>query len=182
MNVLCEGPSILGFAPEDLLIGPTIAINRAIALRTAPVDFWATTDNPHHLWEWSLPHRPERLRYFTTDQNLAVWHKLLGADGIRRVYTAEMTDMGLESDTGLPMTLPTLMPVCAWLLRLGCKRVRLFGCDMRGSGSPMSGDWAASEDRNWGSRWRAERVLLSHVFHLYRAHGARIERWAPRRK
>lgn len=184
-NVLCEGPSILAFDPADLLKGPIIAVNRAIALRTAQAHFWATTDDPRHLWAWSEPYRPRGLRYFTTDQNLGVWQELLQED-ITRVYSTEMTEMGLDDDIGRPMTLPTLMPLLAWLLRLGIKRVRLFGVDMLGVGASIDGPgyepWEEKPDRKWDSRWLVERVLLSHVIRAYRAKGARCERWEPARR
>ena len=173
-NVLLEGPSIRGFNPTELLIGPVIAVNHALSL-PAPVDFWATTDNPARLWAWSEPHRRENLRYFTTDQNVGVFSELL-PEHYTDVYSQPFTEMW--KDDGKPIILPTIIPVLSWLLLVGVKYVRLFGCDMWGSNSPLhsSEPWS-EEDPNHSARWKVERTLLSHAMREYRLRGARIERW-----
>lgn len=184
VNVLCEGPSIKQFSRSDLLKGPVVAVNRTICLQNAQAHLWATTDDPRHLWTWSEPHRREGLRYFTTDTNLLMWQQILGED-IKKVYSTPMTDMGQDDADGKIMTLPTLIPLLCWLLRVGSKRVRLFGCDMFGFGGSVEGpgheEWSEKSDRHWDSRWLIERVLLAHVSRLYRANGARVERWNPLR-
>lgn len=177
INVLVEGPSIKRFDREDLLYGPTIAVNHALSIPGLDADFWATTDNPMNLWQWSLPFRTEELRFFTTDQNVGVWHELLGKTGIRRVYSHHLTQMGLETPDGMPIILPTLIALLGWLSRQKVRRVRLFGCDMKGKGSPLSGGWAAKADPNWESRWKVERILLAYTMRAYRTSGMRIERW-----
>lgn len=179
-NVLCEGPSILDLDPTELLLGPIIAVNHALAVE-APVDFWATSDSPRTLWAWSERHRRSGLRYFTTDQNVGAWQELLG-DEVTSVYSGDPTQMGLDEKTQAPVILPTLFPVLAWLLRLGVKDVRLFGVDMSGTASPIhsSEAWSPVSDEGHRWRWRVERVLLAHFTRLYRAKGARIERWNPR--
>jgi hypothetical protein len=181
-NVLCEGPSILALNPTELLLGPVIAINHALATPT-PVDFWATSDNPQNLWAWSEPHRRRGLRYFTTDQALSVYDELLG-DEIRRVYSTHMTvmDEGGEGSRGITI-LPTIVTVLAWLDGLGVQEVRLFGCDMTGRHSPLhsSQAFALEADDAHAWRWRIERALLAHAIRRDRQRGARIERWKPSR-
>lgn len=174
-NVLCEGPSFRTLDHQALLLGPTIAVNRAIATHV-PVDFWATSDDPRNLWAWAEPYRHPALRYFSTDQNAHIWVDLLPGLELQKLYSTHHTEMGRD-EQGLAVILPTVMPTLAWLLRLGVKRVRLFGADMVGMGSPISGDWKRDPDRSWESRWKIERVLLSHVARIYRGRGARIERW-----
>ena len=186
VNVLCEGPSIKDFDRADLLKGPIVAVNRAIALQAAPAHFWATTDDPRHLWAWSEPYRAKGLRYFTTDTNLLWWQDILGETGLSKVYSVEMTDMKQNDENDRITTLPTIMPLLCWLLRLKVQRVRIFGCDMSGIGGSVDGpgyvEWLDKPERSWDSRWHVERVLLAHVTRLYRTTGARVERWAPLRR
>lgn len=177
VNVLVEGPSIRNFSKDDLLYGPVIAVNHALAVPELEADFWATTDIPHNLWEWSKRYRTKKLRYFTTDQNVGVFGELLGPRQIRKVYTSHLTQMGIETDDGKPIILPTLITLLGWLWRLDVKRVRLFGCDMKGQGSPLSGDWSEKTTQLWDYRWRVERVLLAYTMRAYHDSGARIDRW-----
>jgi hypothetical protein len=178
-NVLCEGPSILALEPTALLLGPVIAINHALATPT-PVDFWATSDNPQNLWEWSRPHRRAALRYFTTDQAVSVYSDLLG-DEIDRVYSTHMTVMHSGGEERGITILPTIIPVLGWLNGLGVMDVRLFGCDMKGKHSPLhsSEEWVPEADDAHAWRWKIERALLAHAIRLFRERGARIERWKP---
>lgn len=179
-NLLLEGPSILWMQERHLLFGPTVAVNHAIS-RRVPIDFWATSDHPDKLWEWSKPHRHEDLRYFTTGDKYLL--KLLDLVGTERVYAREATVIGKDHDRNANILIPTIIPTLAWLLACGVKRVRLFGCDMQGTHSPlhMSLDFREGDS---GGRWVVERVLLSHAIRQYRAAGARIERWnrRPRRR
>ena len=176
VNVLVEGPSILELEQEDLLYGPTIAVNHALSIPGIRMDFWATTDNPANLWEWSQAYRTPRLRYFTTDQNVGAWGGLLGED-IRKVYSTHLTQMGLHTPEGMPIILPTVITLLGWICRMGVKRVRIFGCDMKGTGSPLSGRWSEKVDAAWDSRWMVERTLLAYTMRAYRLSNARIERW-----
>lgn len=177
-NVICEGPSIEDFDPSALLLGPTVAVNRAIAIEAARPDFWATSDDPRALWGWSEPYRKPGLRYFSTDQNAHIWVEML--PDFNLFYSVHMTPMGRD-DNGMLVILPTILPVLAWLMRLGVKRVRVFGADMRGMGTPLIGDWKHDPDRDWKSRWAVERVLFAHMARTARERGARIERWRPAR-
>lgn len=179
-NVLCEGPSISDIDPDALLLGPTVAVNRALAVPDIKKDFWATSDDPRALWSWSEEHRKPGLRFFSTDQNAGVWMLLLGEE-IRRLYSVHMTAMA-HDENGAMVILPTVVPVLAWLLRLGVKRIRVFGADMRGMGSPLLGDWKHDPDWKWRSRWDVERVLFAHIARTARERGARIERWHPQSK
>jgi len=176
-NILCEGPSIRDLDPRRLRLGPTIAVNRAIATPNVPIDFWATSDDPRLLWAWAEPFRHKKLRYFSTDQNVGIWLDLLGAN-LPKLYSVHMTPMGRD-EKGLAVILPTVLPVLGWLLRCGVTKVRIFGADMLGMGSPISGDWKSNPDAEWHGRWIIERTLFSHAARTYRARGSRIERWSP---
>ncbi len=163
----------MGFDEEELLFGPTVAVNHALSIR-APIDFWATSDNPNRLWPWSKPHRHRALRYFTTDQNIGVYSQLIR--DVTKVYSVQFTEMW--KDDGMPIILPTIIPLLSWLLQLGVSEVRLFGCDMRGMNSPIhSSEPFGEEEPNHTSRWKVERVLLSHAMRRYRAEGATIQRF-----
>lgn len=178
-NVLCEGPSIRDFDPEHLLKGPTIAVNRAIALsERTRVDFWALSDRPALLWEWSEPYRSKELRYFSTDQNIVAFDPLLGKKGIGKVYAAPYTPMG-KNKNGL-VILPTVIPLFGWLSRQGVRRVRVFGADMTGHGTPILEDYVSDSKRSHG-RWIVERVLFSQAIRAYRSKGALLERWPKER-
>lgn len=181
-NVVAEGPSIAKFDPERLLLGPVVAVNRALGIKAVRADMWATTDNPANLWDWSEPHRNERLRYFTTDQNLGAWSSLLGESNLRKIYSTDMTHMGMDTPEGLPIILPTVITLLGWLVNMGVKRIRVFGCDMVGRGSPMGSDgWDDEQDPHWSSRWAVERILFAHTIREANEHGARIERWPKSR-
>lgn len=177
-NVLCEGPSIEKIDPDALLLGPTVAVNHALSVPGVRVDFWATSDDPMNLWEWSEKHRTAGLRYFSTDQNAHIWYGVLGDRISRLLYSVHMTTMGRD-ENGMLIILPTVIPLLAWLLRIGCKRIRVFGADMCGQGSPLVSEWKQDPDRHWRSRWAVERVLFAHAVRTARGMGARIERWKP---
>lgn len=179
VNVLCEGPSIERLEKHHLLKGPCIAVNRALKLaETHRVDFWATSDAPALLWEWSTPYRQPGLRYFTTDHNIVLLEGLLGRRGLGKVYTAPHVEMG-ENDKGL-VILPTIIPVLGWLRRQGVRKVRVFGADMTGHGTPLEGNYEVSSKRSHG-RWKVERVLFSSAVRAFRSEGGRVERWPKKR-
>lgn len=185
-NVLCEGPSIKDFLPKNLLMGPVAAINHAISVPGVQVNVWATTDRPTNLWGWSEPYRHPSLKFFTCDQNMGCWQELLGEEGVRRCYTAIPTQLfGLVNQEDEAVILPTLMPLLGWMDRLGVMRIRLFGVDMSGWGSPIGHEpYTDIEKPGETWRWTVERTLLSLAIRRYRARGARIERWnrQPRRR
>jgi len=189
VNVLCEGPSIEDVRWTDLLPGPTVAVNHAVALsQTLPVDLWATIDHPEILWSWAARHLHEKARLFTTTNNLMFWQDILG-DGIaERLYAWEPTFMvsvngspEVKGENGVPAVLPTLIHVLAWLSSLaGTKHVRVFGADMRGSWSNLSAvPFSASEEGGWDIRWAVERKLFALSTQKYRSRGQRLERWDP---
>ena len=188
MNVLCEGPGVLEASQADLLPGPVVAVNRAIALSGVfPIDCWATVDDPRNLWEWSKPYRPRGLKLFTTENTLPIWHKLIGVRGVNRKLYAPSpvfmeyvpeTGEGYIGEDGKPPMLPTVIHLLGWLKKVGARRVRLFGCDMEGDGSPLDGS-TYTEQASEGSkfRWQVERALIALCMKMYRKDGSRLERW-----
>jgi hypothetical protein len=184
VTVLADGPS-LHESPHraaESVCGPVVAVNRALRYSDAiPIDVWAMADDPTNLWDWSDPHRPDGLRYFTVHQNLLVWSELV--QDISRLYCWPKTEMNEHPKTsnGQYALVPTIFHVLAWLLKLGTKRVRLLGCDMAGSGNPGV-DWKLDEELGWRFRWGAERFFLARSMKHYRARGARIDRWVSPRK
>lgn len=182
VNVLCEGPSIQRLEREDLLPGPVVAINHAISLSSKlPIDCWATVDDPKKLWRWSKRYRPRELKLFTTENNLGFWAKLLGEGGFnKKMYAWVPTYMEhLATPTEKAPVIPTVITVLSWLASLkDTKHVRLYGCDMRGSESPLSpGGFSEEEDIGWQYRWAIERHFISLMTKKYRASGKRLERW-----
>jgi hypothetical protein len=188
VNVLCEGPSLALLEPANLLHGPVVAVNRALAVSSeVPIDCWATVDQPSNLWEWARPHLGADQALFTVYNHVGFWEDAIGHDGINsRLYAwpptfmgPTETDEGFHDDRGRPPLVPTLFHVLAWLSSLvGTKRVRLFGCDMRGSGSGES--FSEAMDMGWVFRWRVERRMLALSTRHCRARGQRIERWAKK--
>lgn len=184
-NVLCEGPSILRVTRQDLLPGPVVAVNHALALSDRlPVDFWATVDDPKLLWDWSELHRPEGFKLFTTENNSTYWLDLLGEEAFNeKAYAWQPTFMEhLGTPEQKAPVLPTVIPVLAWLSHVGCEHVRLFGCDMTGQNSHLSElPYSSEEDEGWEYRWAIERQLISICHKKYRARGKRLERWGKAR-
>jgi len=190
-NVLCEGPSIEKVRAKDLLYGPTIAVNHALALSgRLPIDCWATIDHPMNLWEWGKDYLRDEVKLFTTENNLLLWEKAIGEDEVnKRIYALKPTYMesvngspALLGANGKPALIPTLIHVLGWLSHMGTKRVRIFGSDMYGSGSNLSFlPFSESEDIGWKCRWAVERRLLALSMKQYRNRGQRLERWAQSR-
>lgn len=188
VNVLCEGPSISQLDLGDLLPGPVVAVNHAISLaRKVPVDFWATIDSPHNLWKWGQPWLHGATKLFTTDNNVWTWEDILGDGTIDRVYALKPTYMLATEDhpaflgeDGKPALISTLTHVLGWLNHLGVGYVRVFGADMRGSGSPLAyTPFSEAEDEGWQFRWGVERRLFDLATDKFRESGRRLERWDP---
>lgn len=188
VNVLCEGPSISQLRREDMLPGPTVAVNHALSLSEGvPVDFWATIDSPHNLWKWGLPWLHEATRLFTTDNNVWTWEDILGDATVGRVYALKPTYMlatedhpAFLGDDGKPALVSTLTHVIGWLHHLKVEHVRVFGADMRGSGSPLAfTPFSEDEDVGWQFRWGVERRLFDLATDKFRESGRRLERWVP---
>lgn len=189
VNVLVEGPSISLVKPSDMLKGPVVAINHALALsRSIPIDCWATVDKPTNLWKWSKPHLPKEAILLTTENNIMFWSDLIGPNGVdKRLYAHPPTymagngdDPAFLDDEGRPALLPTIFHVLGWLYSLrGLEEVRIFGCDMRGANSDLSfRPWTDDESGGWDFRWAVERKLLALSFKHFRSSGKRITRWA----
>jgi hypothetical protein len=186
-TVVCEGPSACLASSEALraspLDGPVVAVNRAIAFSDRiPFDAWATLDDPRHLWGWAQPHLHQRTKLFSSDgaPNILFWRDILGDANIGRLYTRQPTYMDELADYtegGQAPMVPTLFHVLAWLLQVGVRHVRLVGCDMDGSGSPLAPTWDRKNDEGHVYRWQVEREFLRLSEKHYRARGARIERW-----
>lgn len=190
VNVLCEGPSISSLRADDLLPGPVVAVNHALSLSgDIQVDFWATIDHPKNLWEWGQSHLHPACRLFTTENNLLFWLELLGSmEAVsERLYALKPTFMeatedepAFLDDNGRPALIPTVIHVVSWLYQIGVERVRVFGADMRGSGSPLAFvPFSPVEDDGWRFRWAAERCFFALSQKKYRESGRRLERWAP---
>lgn len=189
VNVLCEGPSILDFDPANLLPGPVVAINHTLSMSDrVAVDFWATVDEPKILWDWAQPHLHPACKLFTTENNLGFWGDILGMEvASERLYAKAPSYMektewhpAFLGENGHPALLPTLTHVLGWCHALGAN-VRVFGCDMVGSDSPLSiAPFSEREDEGWKFRWAIERSLFALSTKKFRASGKRLERWAPR--
>ena len=188
-TIVCEGPGACLAGALELnqacLPGPIIAVNRAIGLSDRlPIDVWATMDDPLMLWEEWKGSLHEKAKLFSGNDfpNIWRWRMILGEDGSGRLYTRTptyMEDFKDFTDTGEAPMMPTLFHVLAWCLQVGVKEVRLIGCDMRGTGSPLAGNWDAEEDTTYKIRWEIERRMLALSTKEFRKRGARLERWHP---
>lgn len=198
-TVICEGPSACLASHEALraaiLDGPVVAVNRAIAFSAiVPVDAWATLDDPNHLWRWAQPHLHHRTKLFSSDgaPNILWWRDILGDANLGRLYTRQptyMDELAEFTESGQAPMVPTLFHVLAWLLQVGVKRVRLIGCDMDGTGSPLQLSafassspegrmgWSPTNDEGHHYRWQIEREFLRLSEKHYQKRQARIERW-----
>lgn len=187
VNVLCEGPSIAHFEPWMLLDGPTVAVNHALAMSSvAPIDFWATIDEPKNLWDWAQPYLPAACKLLTTENNLMFWGDYLGLEvASERLYSIKPTYMeatdehpAFLAENGRPALIPTVSHTISWLYQIGVEHVRVFGADMCGSGSPLAfTPFSTDEDVGWQFRWAVERRLFALSTKKYRASGRRLERW-----
>lgn len=181
-SVLCDGPSIEHLRPEDVEGTAVVAVNCTIALvqRGIPIDIWATTDCPARLWGWSAPHRallPD-LELFTTDNYILTLHYQHGVP-IEKIWAVPPPYMGEHrAKEGHRIVLPTLFTVLSWLYKLGQSPVRVFGADMRGTGSPLASwnPWRPEESEGVRWRWGNEREALAHAARLYRSRSLRLER------
>lgn len=186
-TIVCEGPSACLATSEalraSLLDGPVVAVNRAIAFADRlPFDAWATLDDPNHLWGWAQQYLHPKTKLFSSDgtPNILFWRDILGDVNLGRLYTRPPTYMDELADfteSGEAPMVPTLFHVLAWLLQVGVKHVRLVGCDMDGSGSPLAPTWDRVADEGHVYRWQVEREFLRLSQEQYRARGARIEQW-----
>jgi len=186
-TIVCEGPGACFASPRELavacLTGPIIAVNRAIALGDRiPIDVWATLDDPTALWEeWHEHVHPDAKLFSGNDfPNIWRWRMILGEDGAGRLYTRTptyMEELKEFSEDGAAPMMPTLFHALAWCLQVGVRHVRLLGCDMRGSGSPLAESWAPEEDETFKVRWEIERKMLALSTKEFRKRGARLERW-----
>lgn len=188
-TVVCEGPGACFASPLELALaclpGPIIAVNRAIRFADRlPIDVWASMDDPRHLWGWAEPYLDPTTKLFSGNDfpNIWLWREILGEDAGGRLYTRSPTYMEelaeVAVDGAAPM-MPTLFHVLAWLLQVGVREVRLVGCDMAGTGSPLMECWDPVENEEHQSRWGIERTLLALSIRQFRARGARLSRWQP---
>lgn len=188
-TIVCEGPGACQVSALELaqacLPGPVIAVNRAIAFSgRLPIDVWATLDDPHVLWrDWSGHLHPGAKLFSGNDcPNIWMWREILGEDAGGRLYVRSptyMEDLAEVAVDGAAPMMPTLFHALAWLLQVGCREVRLVGCDMIGTGSPLMESWSPTNDAEHQSRWDIERKLLALSIRQFRARGARLTRWLP---
>lgn len=185
-NVLCPGPSAPSIRQQDLLDGPTVAINAAIAT-DLPVWCWAMTDNPYNLYE-SFPQAYQRrdLWFFTLDCWLWHWERL-GVE-VTRLFSVEAIQIMLPDANGemRPVLsrrghrggMPTIIKVLGWLVScLGAREIKILGADMHGKGSPWTPycRWQPSPQED-SDRWELERFLVSRAIRKAREFGCTVYR------
>jgi len=198
MNVLCEGPSVLRVLPEDLLPGPTVAINQALRLsRRFEILSWSLQDDPikktvrfglegeHSLWDRVKDYQPEG--FFN------IWSKPKHIDALASLPGLRP---GTRIECGLPAidaTFPfkvkqhpvglrsgfTIFQTLAHAIIRRARHIRVFGADMKGMGSVFT-RWVPEEDEAWRVRWDEERKRQwPNAMKECELHGIKVERWVP---
>ena len=196
-NVLADGPSIDHLKESDFLDGPVIAINLSIRLRAQgiPIDYWAMVDHPGLLWDWSEPYRlltPD-LIYIVIENHIKPMVDLIGlneaGEPLKPIVMQDSPFLDvvlpgegrLEVVDGKRVLCNSLIWALHWLLTERCEHVRIFGCDMKGTGSAGHSVphwvWIEKEDKAHKARWMAERWGMSAVMRQFRRRGWRVERF-----
>jgi hypothetical protein len=188
-NILADGPSIELVREEDFLEGPVIAINLSIRLlaQGIPISIWAAVDHPDLLWEWAKDYLilNPKIEFFVVDNHIGAWNEVVDCT---RLYSMKTPFLGeIRQQDGKRTLLPTLHTLLAWLWQQEYEHVRIFGADMRGSGSqghfaeggewPNGMQWTPVEDEGYRQRWIVERIALAECMRLYRSKGWRVERF-----
>lgn len=185
-NVLAEGPSILQRTPEELLEGPTVAINWAMQLhswRGFPVDVWSCIDGPKRLWAPVAIHAP---RHFI------IWSKPGHANRFKNLMGSRHDDVQIDLGEPLHHTdFPwptvagsglnhgkTIFYTIAMCVLSGAKHIRLMGCDMTGNGNVFTG-WMPEEQKKDRDRWDAERKWMEETICECASNGVRVELFNP---
>ena len=191
-NVIADGPSAQDVQLTDLLPGPTIAINCAIKMReTLPITIWASVDTPDNLWEPMQPWIDDELLIFTTPNNIGSWQVKID---ILRIFTIDtspyledalvaagidLKGRTIRDANNAKLIMSSIICVFAWLLKMGCPHVRVFGADMKGQNSPFHPycPWIPEDDKASALRWFGERALFAESIRNFRKEHMRLERW-----
>lgn len=209
VNILCEGPSILKVQQDDLLPGPTVAINMALRMtRRFDVLSWALQDDPMRLNESVNKHGQRTRRWPDLPPDATLWGlvKDYQPEGFFTIWSkpkwldrlASLPDLraGTRIECGLPAldaTFPFKAKTYPVGLRSGftifqtichaiirrARHIRIFGADMCGMGNAFMG-WFSEENEAWRIRWDEERVKQwPNAMRECEAHGIKVERWMP---
>jgi hypothetical protein len=183
-NVLADGPSVLQVQEDDLLPGPTIAINCAIRMQPfVPVDVWASVDSPDLLWDAVEGHFQPEMDVLTTANNLLAWERHVELPRILAVEPIYLSKDGVESrdERGRKILMPTMIFVLAYLVKYrNVQHVRVFGADMQGINGPLHPflPFDPVNDEHHDQRWGAERIAFAEATRIFRAEGRQLERFA----
>lgn len=166
LNLVAEGPSAIKLLRSDLIAGaPVLAINAAVSIHRhlkIPVHIWAVEDRPQNLWDWAVPYLPEpgRLILFGNEQHRQAW--------MDRGFSKEAMFLAapgmVQEDSGALSIMPTIYAALLKAHAVGAKRMRIFGSDMVGQGSPFTpwNPWRPSPSVGEEVRWEKERAVMAH--------------------
>ena len=179
-NIICEGPSAVAATQADMLDGPTVAVNMAIRAchQGIQVDCWAMEDDPRLLWKYVQDCLPQFKMVWGALDFREVWESF----GYKpdHLFLWEQTRTMGKTDKGDDMVLPTVFIALMKAKVHGAERIRLFGADMEGSGSPYTSWRPWAEDAcGLAHRWENERLVLARAYRRLRGDGCRLERWKP---
>lgn len=180
-NIISEGPSAAYVTKADLLDGPVVAINMAIRkAEEFRVHVWAVEDDPRVIWKHAKPYHPELMMVWGAVNHAQTWLRKYPAS---KLYLTEPSLLMDPVDNVAPV-LSTIFPTLVKAQAHGARCIRVFGADMRGSGSPFTkwrpgllGAWTEEESEQYAARWRVERRMFAHAIRRAKEEGVRIERW-----
>jgi hypothetical protein len=198
VNILCEGPSILKVQQDDLLPGPTVAINLALRMtRRFDILSWALQDDPLRNKEWfgldGTPHLWDLVKDYQPDDFFTIWSKpkwfdrLQWLPGLRQGTRIECGLPAMDGafpfkvkqfPVGLRSGYTIFQTICHAIIRRA-RHIRVFGADMCGTGNAFLG-WVPDETEAWRIRWDEERrKQWPAAVRECEQHGITVERWMP---
>ena len=168
-TILCPGPSLEGFKPEDALEGPVIAVNEAIGLIDSP-DVWGLTKIPAEI-------NPALEDYGLSVSAVAGNHeqRIWTRSSVKKVALGDRVDRTFPSrkpalERFMGVATRTEWSQAPWLglvaiaITLGAKHIRVIGADMKGHGyagipnGPFG--YRDEPDTDDVRRWRMEQRVV----------------------
>lgn len=193
-NVISAGPSAAQVTADDLLDGPTVAINSAIRRIDdgLPIRYWCVHEPPQGLWR---RHHDELAGWLP---QVTVWcRECFDSSLWRRTYPGARLETYDKAKWGPPWApgssiwgttgrslitggaLPAGLSGC---IHRGATQIRLFGVDLQGVGGfahfePTAGTRSKRRRQRlaWEDRWRRERAQLDRMVADAKAHGVEIQ-------
>lgn len=183
-NVIAPGPSALALDRRELLLGPTVLVNRSVALwrrlRGLPL-VWASSDRPQRLPEEVILEGLEAV-----SRGVELWvgkaepWKELGVEPALEMHSGGRSFVAHDPLDGPDewRAAPTLLLAIEYAVQRGARRLKVFGADMRGSCrfERQFEAWVPEEDSEEQRRWGYERRIWAQFLAAAKRDGISIER------